>query len=125
MKLRAPYPSETTAVDLLGKYNAPENYSRPGLGIRTMFCSCCPADARAGRLQSDPRPGPEAKAEVKPPELLTGRAAFHKTFIAARNYAADVKPFRIESTPIRLMAMVWTASRRFGAPVLPPPYNMA
>jgi hypothetical protein len=42
---------------------------------------------------------PEAKPEPKPPELLTGRAAFYKTFIAARNYAADVKPFRIESTP--------------------------
>jgi len=44
-----------------------------------------------------PKP-PEAKPEPKPPELLTGRAAFYKTFIAARNYAADVKPFRIEST---------------------------
>jgi hypothetical protein len=42
---------------------------------------------------------PEAKPEVKAPELLTGRAAFQKVFIAARNYAADVKPFRIESTP--------------------------
>jgi hypothetical protein len=42
---------------------------------------------------------PPDKPEVKPPELLTGRSAFYKTFIAARNYAADVKPFRIESTP--------------------------
>ncbi|MFZ0321279.1 MAG: hypothetical protein WAL56_19305 [Candidatus Sulfotelmatobacter sp.] len=42
---------------------------------------------------------PEAKPEPKGPELLTGRAAFQKVFIAARNYAADVKPFRIESTP--------------------------
>jgi hypothetical protein len=42
---------------------------------------------------------PEAKPEPKPPELLTARAAFQKVFIAARNYAADVKPFRIESTP--------------------------
>jgi len=42
---------------------------------------------------------PPAKPEPKPPEQLTGRAAFYKTFIAARNYAADVKPFRIESTP--------------------------
>jgi hypothetical protein len=44
-------------------------------------------------------PKPQAKPEPKPPELLTGRAAFYKTYIAARNYAADVKPFRIESTP--------------------------
>jgi hypothetical protein len=42
---------------------------------------------------------PEAKPAPKGPELLTGRAAFQKVFIAARNYAADVKPFRIESTP--------------------------
>jgi hypothetical protein len=42
-------------------------------------------------------PAPEAKPEVKPTELLTGRAAFQKVFIAARNYAVDVKPFRIES----------------------------
>jgi hypothetical protein len=41
----------------------------------------------------------ETKPEIKTPELLTGRAAFQKVFIAARNYAADVKPFRIESTP--------------------------
>jgi len=39
------------------------------------------------------------KPEPKVPELLTARAAFQKVFIAARNYAADVKPFRIESTP--------------------------
>jgi len=48
---------------------------------------------------SNPANTPQAKPEPKPPELLTGRAAFYKTFIAARNYAADVKPFRIESTP--------------------------
>src|SRR5271154_5648818 len=50
---------------------------------------------------SSPTPAnaPQAKPEPKPPELLTGRAAFQKTFIAARNYAADVKPFRIESIP--------------------------
>ncbi len=42
---------------------------------------------------------PEGKPEPKGPELLTGRAAFQKVFIAARNYAVDVKPFRIESTP--------------------------
>ena len=45
-----------------------------------------------------PKP-PQSQPEPKPPELLTGRAAFQKVFIAARNDAADVKPFRIESTP--------------------------
>ncbi len=47
---------------------------------------------------NSPKP-PEAKPEPKAPELVTGRAAFQKVFIAARNYAVDVKPFRIESTP--------------------------
>lgn len=42
---------------------------------------------------------PAATPEVKPPEFLTGRGAFQKVFIAARNYAVDVRPFRIESTP--------------------------
>jgi hypothetical protein len=48
---------------------------------------------------SNTAPAPEAKAAPKGPELLTARAAFQKLFIAARNYAADVKPFRIQSTP--------------------------
>jgi hypothetical protein len=52
----------------------------------------------AGCESNAPKP-PEAKSEPKPPELLTARAAFQKTFIAARSYAADVKPFRIESIP--------------------------
>jgi hypothetical protein len=52
----------------------------------------------AGCESNTPKP-PQAKPEPKPPELVTGRAAFQKTFIAARNYAPDVKPFRIESTP--------------------------
>ena len=53
----------------------------------------------AGCESNPPATAPQANAEPKPQELLTGRAAFQKTFIAARNYAADVKPFRIESTP--------------------------
>jgi hypothetical protein len=59
------------------------------LVILALFASCDSGTTNA----------PPAKPEIKPPELLTGRAAFYKTFIAARNYAADVKPFRIESTP--------------------------
>jgi hypothetical protein len=47
--------------------------------------------------ESKPPQSTETKPEVKTPELITGRAAFQKVFIAARNYAVDVKPFRIES----------------------------
>ena len=49
--------------------------------------------------ESNAGKSPEAKPVPKGPELLTARAAFQKLFIAARNYAVDVKPFRIESTP--------------------------
>jgi hypothetical protein len=58
----------------------------------------------------------QSKPEPKPVELLTGRAAFQKVFIAARNYAADVKPFRIASTPSTDgngrdgKSAIWTAS---------------
>src|SRR5271163_4006932 len=70
---------------------------------------------------SNPAKPAETKPEVKPPELLTGRAAFYKTFIAARNYAADVKPFRIESTPSSESngqdgkSTIWRASYASGA----------
>ena len=47
--------------------------------------------------ESNAPPSTPAKPEVKPTEQLTARAAFQKVFIAARNYAVDVKPFRIES----------------------------
>jgi hypothetical protein len=52
----------------------------------------------AGCDSNTPKPT-QAKPEIKAPELLSGRSAFYKVYIAARNYAADVKPFRIESTP--------------------------
>ncbi len=42
---------------------------------------------------------PAAQPGPKPAETLTARSAFQKVFIAARNYAVDVKPFRIQSTP--------------------------
>jgi hypothetical protein len=47
--------------------------------------------------ESNPSTPAQTKSEVKPVELLGGREGFYKVFIAARNYAADVKPFRIES----------------------------
>ena len=65
---------------------------------------------------SNPAKPAETKPEIKAPEQLTGRAAFYKVFIAARNYAADVKPFRIESIPsvdgngIDGKAAIWRAS---------------
>jgi hypothetical protein len=45
------------------------------------------------------KPAESAKPEVKGPELLTGRSGFQKMFIAARGWARDAQPYRLESTP--------------------------
>jgi hypothetical protein len=65
---------------------------------RILACSIFLILTLLAGCDSNPAKPVETKTEPKPPEVLTGRAAFQKTFIAARNYAADVKPFRIEST---------------------------
>jgi hypothetical protein len=45
------------------------------------------------------QPAETAQPEPKGPDLLTGRSAFQKTFIAARGWARDAQAFRIESIP--------------------------
>jgi len=47
---------------------------------------------------SQPSQPPEtSKPEPKGPELLTGRSAFQKDYVAARGWARDAQAFRIES----------------------------
>src|SRR5579871_4290645 len=45
---------------------------------------------------SDNNPA-ETKPEVKGPELLTARSGFQKTYVAARGWNQDARPYRIES----------------------------
>ena len=45
------------------------------------------------------KPAEAPKIEIKTAELLTGRAAFQKVYIAARGWARDAQPYRIESVP--------------------------
>jgi hypothetical protein len=40
---------------------------------------------------------PAEKPQPKPPEYVTGRTAFQKLFIAARGWARDAQPYRLES----------------------------
>jgi hypothetical protein len=40
---------------------------------------------------------PEEKPQPKPPEYVTGRTAFQKLFVAARGWARDAQPYRLES----------------------------
>lgn len=55
--------------------------------------------ALAGCTSEPSKPAATENPEVKKPELLTGRAAFQKVFIAARGWARDAQPYRIESVP--------------------------
>jgi hypothetical protein len=45
------------------------------------------------------KPAESLKEEPKGPELVSGRSGFQKVYIAARGWAPDPQPFRIESTP--------------------------
>lgn len=40
------------------------------------------------------------KEPEKPPEAITGRAAFYQMFVAARSWAPDVQPVQLTSLPI-------------------------
>jgi hypothetical protein len=100
MKMRGSVHSETAVVsELLARASRPIVLCR-GRFLTTIFVAVLLISlALLAACDSNTAKPSQAKPESKAPELLTGRAAFQKVFIAARNYAADVKPFRIESTP--------------------------
>jgi hypothetical protein len=43
------------------------------------------------------KPAEPAKPEVKAPELIPGRSAFQRVYVAARGWAPDAKPYRLDS----------------------------
>ncbi len=51
----------------------------------------------AGCTSEPSKPAQTEKPQPKPPEYLTGRAAFQKLYIAAHGWARDAQPYRIES----------------------------
>jgi len=51
----------------------------------------------AGCSSEPAQPAQSEKPQPKPPEFVTGRVAFQKTYIAARGWAHDAQPFRLES----------------------------
>lgn len=51
-----------------------------------------------GCTSSEP-PKPAEKPQPKGPELVTGRTAFQKLYIAARGWARDAQPYRLQSQP--------------------------
>jgi len=51
----------------------------------------------AGCSSEPAKPAPSEAPKPKGPEFQTGRVAFQKTYIAARGWARDAQPFRLES----------------------------
>src|SRR5271155_3581020 len=51
----------------------------------------------AAALLSACSDAPVKKAPAKPPEPLTGRQAFYKTYPAAHTWATDAQPIRVRS----------------------------
>ena len=104
MKMRDSVPQEANAVDIFPASTIATKVGKDARAdlrppVKIAIAAALLILSLLGACNSNPATPPEAKPEPKPPELLTGRAAFQKLFIAARNYAVDVKPFRIESTP--------------------------
>ncbi|HVP44854.1 MAG TPA: hypothetical protein VMS96_15620 [Terriglobales bacterium] len=59
-------------------------------------CSSEPTKTAEG-----PKPAAAQKPAVKPPEFQTGRTAFYEMYRAARQWAPDVKAFRLQSSPTK------------------------
>jgi hypothetical protein len=53
----------------------------------------------AGCNSEPGKPAESAQPEVKPAELLSGRAAFQRVYVAARGWARDAQPYRLQSWP--------------------------
>src|SRR5437879_7524233 len=51
----------------------------------------------AGCTSEPSKPAQSEKPQPKAPELLTGRSAFQKVYIAARGWARNAQPYRLES----------------------------
>lgn len=61
-----------------------------------MLMVSCSSDKKAGTASPTPTQ-PAAKPAVKEAQYETARAAFQRMFVAARAWAPDVRPFRLQS----------------------------
>lgn len=66
--------------------------------MKNLFVAVLLLVLMAGCSSEPSQPAQSEKPQPKGPELVTGRAAFQKLFIAARGWAPDVKPYRLESS---------------------------
>ena len=62
------------------------------LVLAITFFTACESNKEA------PKQSETAKPQAEPPEYATGRLAFQKLYVAARGFAPDVQPFRLQSS---------------------------
>src|ERR1700756_1641624 len=55
----------------------------------------------AGCSSESGKPAETAKPQPKPPDVVTGRAAFQKLYISAHGWGRDAQAYRLESSPNR------------------------
>jgi hypothetical protein len=65
--------------------------------MRKLFVAVLALAFMAGCSSESSRPAETQKPELKAPATITGNGAFYKCFIAARNWAPDPQPYRVES----------------------------
>ena len=68
------------------------------MAMRKLFVAVLAVAAMAGCSSAPNAPTTAEKPQPKAPETITGSSAFYKCYIAARGWAVDAQPFRIESS---------------------------
>ncbi len=91
--------SRTSPIPRVGPEPSRTNHSSPTLARISAGFLLLSMGLLPGCSDQSAKPAESVKEEPKGPELVTGRSGFQKVYIAARGWAPDPQPFRIESTP--------------------------
>lgn len=65
--------------------------------MKKLFAAILAVASMAGCSSAPSTPATAEKPQLKAPETMTGSGAFFKCYIAARGWAPDAQPFRVES----------------------------
>ena len=67
--------------------------------MKKLFAAILAAGCMAGCTSQPSKPSTAETPKPKAPESITGSSAFYKCYIAARLWAPDAQPYRVESQP--------------------------
>jgi hypothetical protein len=69
------------------------------ISLAVVLGGCSSPETKSGSGTAKPEAKSEAKPAPKPAQRITGREAFQKLYLAARNWSPDSRPLKIESRP--------------------------